>query len=61
MDLLKVRNEDMREILDVFLEERNSTLELLQQEHPEILDKMKQSGKLLEYDLLRAKAKAEIS
>ena len=61
LDLLRVRNEDLRELLDIYLEDRQNTINILEVEHPDVWEKLKRSGKLLEYDLLRAKAKATIS
>lgn len=58
---MQVRNEDVREVLDIFLEDRRNVISMMERDLPEVLEKLQKNGKLLDYDLLRAKAKAEIS
>ena len=61
IELMQVRNEDVREVLDIFLEDRRNVISMMEQDLPDVLEKLQKSGKLLDYDLLKAKAKAEIS
>ena len=56
-----MRNEDVREVLDIFLEDRRNVISMMEQDLPDVLEKLKKNGTLLDYDLLKAKAKAEIS
>ena len=56
-----MRNDDVREILDIFLEDRRNVISMMEKDLPDELEKLQTNGKLLDYDLLKAKAKAEIS
>lgn len=55
------RYEDVKEILEIFLEDRRNAISVLEKDLPDVLENLQKSGQLLDYDLLRAKAKAVIS